>query len=404
MKKVFTFIIVCSLLTIAPPSSAATPEKVYTVAQMAGNLLVEKNTDRIWYVEPIKKVRYIIRDDTDVAWLRDNLTIAVATKDFEAIPRADTTSSIKYTGKFKGRMISAVPDPNDSWYVSPANGRKYLLDGYSTVEKLAADTGIVVGNKSLAKVTMTKKQVMFDPTFLPLSYVRFDGEKFVGGRYAKTVMPLASLTKLMTALVVLDSGLDFEKQVVVTADQIKYPKVMVGDDATSEVPLKAGDTVAIKDLWASLLLASSNQSAVILADATGLSRSEFVRRMNEKAAAYKLTRTRFSEMAGLSPNNVSTPEEMAILAHRAFGKYQIAEPSVRTKHSFTVIGADGTPRSIDATNRNYSLLAFDPRGAKTGYLTEAQRNVALKKDGQIVVVMHAASMNQRNNVIKQLLP
>jgi D-alanyl-D-alanine carboxypeptidase len=126
--------------------------------------------------------------------------------------------------------------------------------------------------------------------------------------------------------------------------------------------------------------------------------------MNDKASYFKLKNTRFSEMAGLNPNNVTTAEEMAVLAHRAFSSFRIAEPSVKTSYSFTVTDATGAPRTIQVTNRNYSLLTFKPDAAKTGYLTEAQRNVALKKNGHIIVVMHALSMKQRNQSIQKLLP
>ncbi len=406
MKKIITLVLV--LLTLAPlmPAQAAKApaEKVYSLTQLSGNLLLEKNSDRIWYADPVKHIRYIIRDDADLAWLTDNLALALPAATFAKIPDAHTATTLAYEGKYSGRLISDVSDPNNSWYVSPATGKRYPMDTFANIEQLATDTGITVGPKSLAKLRMTTKQIAFDPLSLPLAYVRYDGDHFTGGKNATAILPLASLTKLMTAMVLLDTNIDFDKTITITANEINYPKTLVGGDATSEVDIRAGDQVQVQDLWVAMLLASSNQSAKILADNSGLSADEFVKKMNEKAAYFKLSHTRFSEMTGLNANNVTTPQEMAIIASRAFDSYRIAQQGVRTSYTFNVTGADGSPRTIVVANRNYSLMAFSPDAAKTGYLTEAQRNAVIKKNGNIIVVMHAFSMKQRNDTVQKLIP
>ncbi len=405
MRKYFAIITVLAVLSPLAPTQAAkaAAEKVYTVSQLSGNLLLEKNSDRIWYAEPLKNIRYIIRDDADVKWLRDNLTTTITSATFAKIPNGVTATAKKYTGKYIGRLVTKA-NTDESWYVNPATGKRYLFDTFDHVQQLSEDLGITVGSKSLVKLAMTKKQVMFDPVSVSLGYVRYTGDHFVGGKNSTAVLPLASLTKLMTALVLLDLNLDFDKKITITADEINYPKTLVGDDATSEVPLQTGDTVETKDLWTSMLLASSNQSAIILADNSGVTRSDFVQRMNDKARSFGLTKTLFFEPAGLNANNVTTPQEMAILANRAFNSLRIASEGVKREIHFTVTGSDGTDRTISVANRNYSLLAFNPDAAKTGFLVEAQRNAAIKKDGEIIVVMHAASMKQRNQSIQKLLP
>ena len=69
-----------------------------------------------------------------------------------------------------------------------------------------------------------------------------------------------------------------------------------GDDPTSEVALAAGDTMTIFDLWIAMLVSSSNQAAVALADNSGLSRTEFVQKMNTKSAELGLIKTKFSSL------------------------------------------------------------------------------------------------------------
>src|SRR5262249_1800051 len=153
-------------------------------------------------------------------------------------------------------------------------------------------------------------------------------------------------------------------------DEITYPRTQVGGDATSEVALKAGDTVSIGNLWVSMLLASSNQSAIVLADNSGVSREKFISLMNKKADELGLQKTHFAEIAGLNPNNVSTPNEAALMGAAAFARDKIAEATRYTAYSFTVMGRNGLPRTVNVTNRNVSLQAFQPDAVKVGYLTE----------------------------------
>ena len=111
----------------------------------------------------------------------------------------------------------------------------------------------------------------------------------------------------------------------------------------------------------------------------------------------------FLNFAGLDAHNVTTPQEMALIARSAFEHPIISEITVLK--SFTIYGKDafGNPKVISAINRNYSLMDFTPSAVKTGYLVEAERNVVLKKNDKIIVVMHALSMKQRNDIINTLL-
>ena len=196
--------------------------------------------------------------------------------------------------------------------------------------------------------------------------------------------------------------MDWAREVTITEEEINYPKIMAGGDATSEVPLSAGDRVKMSDLWIAMLTASSNQSAVILADNSGLNREEFAKAMNAKAQELELKKTKLYEMSGLDPNNVSTPQEMAKIAKAAFAIEKIAQSTQVPDYVFEVIQVDGNTRQVDVKNRNYSLLAMGADASKTGFLVEAQRNVVLKKDNNIIVVLHALSMAQRNQIIQKL--
>jgi len=152
-----------------------------------------------------------------------------------------------------------------------------------------------------------------------------------------------------------------------------------------------------------MLIASSNQATVALVDNSGLSRTEFIAAMNQKAKDLGLTKTKFFDMTGLDAHNVTTAKQMAQLGYVAFSKSDITSASAIKDYIAPVTDATGQIRQVKITDRNYSLQTFSPEAAKTGFLVEAQRTVVLKKNNQIIVVLHALSMSQRNEIIQKLL-
>ncbi len=273
-----------------------------------------------------------------------------------------------------------------------------------TTSKTAAPPVAAKKVTTPAKKTVAKKVVKkVDPNTL-VTYIKLQDGKLVSSYQADKVLPPASMTKLMTALVILDQKPDWSKKITITKEYLDYPKIFVGNDATSEVSLRLGDTVSVYDLWVAMLVASSNQSARALVDAVGVPYDTFLLKMNQKAKDLGLKKTIFKDVAGLSENTLTTAREMAVIASTAFGQSAILRAS--QVHNYTIIAttADGQWRSIVVTDRNYSLQAFAPDAAKVGFLVEAQRTVSIKKGNAIVVVMHAMSMAQRNSILQKLLP
>ncbi len=231
-----------------------------------------------------------------------------------------------------------------------------------------------------------------------------DGERLTGGHQADVVLPLASLTKLVTALVVLDAPPDWSRTVTITADDLAYPQRYVNaGDITSEVPFQAGDRVTLGDLWAAMLIASSNQAAAILARETNLTPAAFTVAMNAKAASLGLQRTAFTEPSGLDVGNLGTAREMAAIARAAFAIPLVRETTLQRGVAIVAGRPDGATRTVSVVNRNASVLALGVDAAKTGFLIEAQRNLAVRKGDRIAVVLHARSMSERNGTIQRLL-
>jgi D-alanyl-D-alanine carboxypeptidase len=289
------------------------------------------------------------------------------------------------------------------YYVNPGDNIAYIINTYEDFYSVAKALGLPLTDAQLRLAAMNKIQDTYDPAYYGTAYVKYDGQSYTAGREAARLLPLASLTKVMTALVLADLNINWDKAVEISPAEIKYPCTLQACGSTSEIDLKVGDRVRVGDLFIAMLAASSNQSAVILADNSGLSREDFVKKMNNKAIELGLTKTEFVEMSGLSADNVSTAEEFAKIAKAAFSKELISSATRQTDYIFFVEQADGTPRAVEVLNRNYSLLAMGPDASKSGYLIEAQRNAVVQKAGQVAVALHCYSLTQRNDIIKRLL-
>ena len=123
---------------------------------------------------------------------------------------------------------------------------------------------------------------------------------------ANMVMPIASVTKLMTALVVIGAGQDLQEKLVITnadVDRLKY----------SSSRLRVGTRLTRAAMLHIALMSSENRAASALGRHYPGGTARFVAAMNARAAALGMSRTRFVEPTGLSSANVSTPEDLAKL-------------------------------------------------------------------------------------------
>ncbi|MFA5020966.1 MAG: serine hydrolase [Patescibacteria group bacterium] len=378
---------------------------VLTAKDLLGRLVLQKESgNKLWYIEPLTKERYYLKDDQDLEELAASVGVKVPSADFARLAKnskAKTPASL--LNKYRGQIIIPPVAGAKSYYLNPADGICYIINNFRDFQAAAKVIGLSASDALLRQIAMNSRQATYDPAWNGTAYVAFDGEKYSNGQESDRILPLASLSKVMTALVFIETEPDWNKVVEITPEEIKYPCTLQACGSTSEINLKAGDRIRIIDLWVGMLAASSNQSAVILADNSGLSRTEFIKKMNEKAASLGLAKTHFVEMSGLSADNISTAKEFAKLANVAFYNSWIAEATRSIDYVFTVQQGDGSPRDVRVLNRNSSLLAMGPEASKTGYLVEAQRNAAVWKDNKTIVTLHCYSLDQRNSIVKRLL-
>lgn len=203
--------------------------------------------------------------------------------------------------------------------------------------------------------------------------VNLRGNKTLIERNADKQLPVASLTKLVTALVTLDS-MRLDQKVTVPDHIKKIPKTVVG--------LKPGDTLTVRDLLHGLLIGSANDCAETLACAYPGGRTKFISAMNKKVRGMGMQHTRFCTPSGLDrktetsddkkpevDSNVSTAREIAGIAKEAFSNTTV-RTICRKKNHVMASCCDKTAYSVRTTNKllrdNLPLI-----GGKTGYTSKA---------------------------------
>lgn len=402
MRKVIA--ILAAISFVLP--SVATAAEIPLAKKLAGRILLQTDArGEAWYVRPKTLTRYYLGDTASCVDVMRSTSLGITNADLKKIPSAaENRGDTKLVRRLSGWILLAVEQQGQAWYVNPLDNRRhYLADGAACMEILRK-FGLGITTANLRKIPMNGEQITFDRTYNAVASARIIGNRVEPKLDADHILPIASLTKLMTALVLLDQRLEWNKEITITADDLAYPKQLVDPgDITSEVPLQAGDTIKVLDLWQAMLVASSNQAAWVLAKHSGLTPEAFVAAMNAKAQSLGLQKTMFTEPTGLDPANISTAVEMAHLALAAFKYPEIASTSVLNGITMSARQPDQTIRDIPVVNRNYSLLQFNVDGAKTGFLYEAQRSVAVQKGNITAVVLHARSMKERNQLIEKLL-
>jgi D-alanyl-D-alanine carboxypeptidase/D-alanyl-D-alanine endopeptidase (penicillin-binding protein 7) len=192
--------------------------------------------------------------------------------------------------------------------------------------------------------------------------------KILVEKNADAIVPIASLTKLMTAMVVLDSRLDMDEQISIDKDDIDTLK-----HSTSRVPV--GTTLSRTDVLHLALMSSDNRAAASLARTYPGGPTAFKAAVNAKIRALGMTRTRIDEPTGLSPNNTSTAEDLVKMATAA-ARYPTITSMTTDKSDIMQI--KGRQVEYHNTNRLVGAKGWDIGLSKTGYTEEAGRCLIMR--------------------------
>jgi D-alanyl-D-alanine endopeptidase (penicillin-binding protein 7) len=205
------------------------------------------------------------------------------------------------------------------------------------------------------------------------------GSKVLAARNEKVAVPIASITKLMTALVVLEAGQPMNETIAITKDDVRGTP-----GSTSR--LAAGARLSRSDLMHLALMSSENRAAHALCRTYPKGMQACVSAMNAKAKALGMKSARFVEPTGLSAANVASPEDLAKLVRAAGADATIREFSTDNEHMVRV-----NKQSLEFRNTNLLVdkSNWQVTVQKTGYIAEAGRCLVMEAviDGRDVVIV-----------------
>jgi len=195
-----------------------------------------------------------------------------------------------------------------------------------------------------------------------------DTNEVLFSKNSEAVLPIASLTKLMTALVVTEAKQPLNEQIAVTDDDIDTEK-------NSRSRLRVGTSLSREEMLHLALMSSENRAAHALGRSYPGGLDAFVAAMNQKALELGMHDTHYVEPTGLSSRNQSSARDLATLVQAAQEHPIIREFSTSPEYAVEV---GNRPTQFRTTNALVRSPAWDIVLQKTGYITEAGRCLVMQ--------------------------
>lgn len=204
---------------------------------------------------------------------------------------------------------------------------------------------------------------------------------------AHASLPIASITKLMTSLVVMDAHLPMDEELLIHQDDVNvYPGRM-------RSRLIEGTRMTREEAMLLALMSSENRAAHALGRNYPGGIPAFVEAMNAKAKMLGMTQSKFADPTGLSSENVSSPEDLTKLVEAAYQHKIIRDFSTRPDHSIVIAKRE---QKFVNTNRLVRASDMDIGLQKTGYISAAGRCLVMqaKVQGRDVVMVFLDSVGK----------
>lgn len=200
---------------------------------------------------------------------------------------------------------------------------------------------------------------------------------------AETAVPIASITKLMTAIIVLEARQNFDEPIVIDQADVDTLK-----NTRSRLPV--GTAFRREDLMRLALMASENRAAAALGRAYPGGFDAAVKAMNTKAKLIGLQSTTFVDTTGLAPGNVASAQDLALMVAEASKYPQIREFST-TPELYVTLPNSKQPLGFNNTNALVKSQGWNIGVSKTGFINEAGRclvmQVVIGNNPVIIVLM-----------------
>jgi D-alanyl-D-alanine endopeptidase (penicillin-binding protein 7) len=277
----------------------------------------------------------------------------------------------------------------------PSSGKRVEVGGDISVSNLPVSKPTVPLRKDLSE------QSNFLAPLTAVSAVVMDSKTktVLFNKNASEVRSLASITKLMSAMVLLDLPIKWTATTVI-----------IEDDIEGDHHIEVGEKFTLEDLWHVALVGSSNSAINALVRNSGVTKEEFVGLMNQKAKDLRLASVRFFEPTGLSEKNMSTALDTAKLLIDALKFDKIYSTVQISEYYAHPLG--GKPKRIWTTDwllTNWIPNTFKAENiaGKTGYIDDSGYNFVVsltddKKHTITVAILGAASNEERFSEARDL--
>lgn len=227
---------------------------------------------------------------------------------------------------------------------------------------------LVLGGLMTASAEAATRQAQPQLQSHSVLVLRADTGEVLYRKNADESLPIASITKLMTAMVVLDARQDLDESLAISEDDID---TMRG----SRSRLRVGAELSREDMLRLALMSSENRAASALSRHYPGGEDAFVAAMNHKAHALGLTDTRFRDPTGLNAGNVSSARDLVKLVAAA-SHYPLIR-AMSTAPEYTV-DLGGRPRTFHNTNALVSNPAWEISVSKTGFINESGKCLVMQ--------------------------
>ncbi len=187
--------------------------------------------------------------------------------------------------------------------------------------------------------------------------INYDNGEVLYSKNSDVVRSIASISKLVSAMVVIDKRVDLDQVVAITREDARRAR---------RSRVRVGYELTVRDLLHAALMNSDNRATKALARVTSGSVEQFVKEMNRKVRTMGLEQTIFYDPTGLDSRNVSTAHEVAKILHYAVDYKLIADITARKKYRAKICNRKNTYRQFANTNR-LVLSPYKVLSGKTGY-------------------------------------
>jgi len=194
-------------------------------------------------------------------------------------------------------------------------------------------------------------------------------DRQIYAKAADEVTPIASVTKLMTAMVVLDAGLSLDEVLDIDTGDFDYLK-------GSHSRLAMGSALTRREMLRLALMSSENRAASSLARHYPGGKRAFVEAMNVKAALIGMSHTHYADPTGLDADNVSTAHDLAKLVQAA-AAYPLIREFTTTPSYLVELQPTGRTLGFNNSNALVKNQSWDIQLQKTGYIREAGKCVVM---------------------------